>query len=204
MYQPPDPRNTLGFRLRKTRLRKRISQEQLFEATGISKQSIKQWEHQRGYPTDEEIAAIAKYLEVSEEFLIGPPELEEPAPDIVQQQKDTDLLAVFRKLSSSDQERIQKFADNLFQIQQLSVTVASEENMVVRGVEWGRRRRWPKGEYNIKCSFCGRTYDGEAKFISSDRGSVSTYICLACAELCGKVAKEQKEKDPPSEETEET
>ncbi len=58
---------TMGFaeELQKARKNKNISQEELAEMLGVSRQSVSKWERSEGYPEVETLIAIAKNLHLS-------------------------------------------------------------------------------------------------------------------------------------------
>lgn len=57
----------MGFaeELQKARKNKNISQEELAEMLGVSRQSVSKWERSEGYPEVETLIAIAKNLHLS-------------------------------------------------------------------------------------------------------------------------------------------
>ena len=59
--------DTMGFadELQKARKDKNISQEELAEMLGVSRQSVSKWERSEGYPEVETFIAIAKNLHLS-------------------------------------------------------------------------------------------------------------------------------------------
>ncbi len=59
--------DTMGFadELQKARKDKNISQEELAEMLGVSRQSVSKWERSEGYPEVETLIAIAKNLHLS-------------------------------------------------------------------------------------------------------------------------------------------
>ena len=68
MYQSiVDGVTTMGFaeELQKARKNKNISQEELAEMLGVSRQSVSKWERSEGYPEVETLIAIAKNLHLS-------------------------------------------------------------------------------------------------------------------------------------------
>ncbi|MCL2018562.1 MAG: helix-turn-helix domain-containing protein [Oscillospiraceae bacterium] len=56
--------------LKKIRMEKNLSQEQLAEMTGVSRQAVSKWEQGNGYPETEKLINIAKTLDVSLDTLL--------------------------------------------------------------------------------------------------------------------------------------
>jgi transcriptional regulator with XRE-family HTH domain len=65
-----EPRSELGRRLRKARLRARLSQEELAQAAGLTLQTVQRVETQGAPPARRTTAALVKVLEVTEEWLL--------------------------------------------------------------------------------------------------------------------------------------
>ncbi|MCL2364395.1 MAG: helix-turn-helix domain-containing protein [Defluviitaleaceae bacterium] len=61
----------IGTRIKELRKRKNITQEQLAEALGVTNQAISKWESGNGYPDIAYIVPIAKYFDVSADYLLG-------------------------------------------------------------------------------------------------------------------------------------
>ena len=62
---------TLGQRIREQRLRCGLSQEQVAEAVGVSRQAVAKWENGQAFPTAERLAQLCRVLEVTPEELLG-------------------------------------------------------------------------------------------------------------------------------------
>lgn len=60
-----------GENLRTLRKAKGISQEELAERLGVSRQAVSKWEQGMGYPEMETMLALSKTLEVSLDFLVS-------------------------------------------------------------------------------------------------------------------------------------
>ena len=68
---------TFGERLRKARKSKGITQAELAEAIGVHEMTIRRWETDKRSPRIEEIRALASFLEIPVDFLMG--ESEKPS-----------------------------------------------------------------------------------------------------------------------------
>lgn len=64
-------KENFGERLKELRLERNIGQIQLAEAIGVGKSIISQWELNRCEPTLSNLIKIAKYFEVSIDYLAG-------------------------------------------------------------------------------------------------------------------------------------
>lgn len=61
---------SFGENLRRVRLENNLSQEQLADMVGVSRQSVSKWEADGGYPETEKLLIIAKKLDTSLDFLL--------------------------------------------------------------------------------------------------------------------------------------
>lgn len=61
---------TLGQRLYQLRKDKNLSQEELADRLGVSRQSVSKWETDASYPEPEKLVAIASFYHVSVDFLL--------------------------------------------------------------------------------------------------------------------------------------
>lgn len=61
----------IGKVIKQARLNKKITQEQLAEALGVTTQAVSKWETDCSYPDITLIPAIANYLDVSSDELLG-------------------------------------------------------------------------------------------------------------------------------------
>ena len=60
----------IGMRVKELRKKKDVTQEQLANALGVTNQAISRWESEAGYPDIEYIAQIAKFFEVTADYLL--------------------------------------------------------------------------------------------------------------------------------------
>ncbi len=58
-------------RLKELRISKRLSQRGLAAQTRISPSAIKQWENESRVPNAEAVVVLAKFFEVSADYLLG-------------------------------------------------------------------------------------------------------------------------------------
>ncbi|MBO5022390.1 MAG: helix-turn-helix transcriptional regulator [Clostridia bacterium] len=63
--------NKFAERLKELRIEKGLSQAQLAKATGISVRAIGMWEGKQRTPNIEAIILLAKFFEVTSDYLIG-------------------------------------------------------------------------------------------------------------------------------------
>lgn len=61
----------IGKIIKQSRLNKKITQEQLAEALGVTTQAVSKWETNCSYPDITLIPSIASYLDVSSDELLG-------------------------------------------------------------------------------------------------------------------------------------
>ena len=61
----------IGKVIKQSRLNKKITQEQLAEALGVTTQAVSKWETDCSYPDITLIPSIANYLDVSSDELLG-------------------------------------------------------------------------------------------------------------------------------------
>jgi len=62
---------TLGERIRKTRLEKKISQQTIADALGVTRSSVSQWEKGKNDPSSDKYRLLAEVLGVSPDWLIS-------------------------------------------------------------------------------------------------------------------------------------
>ena len=63
--------NKFSTRLKELRLEKNLSQAQLAKATGLGQSSIAYWETEQRTPNITELIILARYFEVSTDYLLG-------------------------------------------------------------------------------------------------------------------------------------
>ena len=62
---------TLGQRLQKARKEAGLSQEELAEQLGVSRQAVSKWENDSGYPEMEKMIRLSQIYQVSLDYLVG-------------------------------------------------------------------------------------------------------------------------------------
>lgn len=62
---------TLGQRIQKGRKEAGLSQEELAEQLGVSRQAVSRWENDNGYPEIEKIIRLSQIYQVSLDYLVG-------------------------------------------------------------------------------------------------------------------------------------
>lgn len=62
---------TLGQRIQKARKEAGLSQEELAEQLGVSRQAVSRWENDNGYPEMEKIIRLSQIYQVSLDYLVG-------------------------------------------------------------------------------------------------------------------------------------
>ena len=74
---------TLGQRLQNARKEAGLSQEELAEQLGVSRQAVSKWENDSGYPEMEKMIRLSQIYQVSLDYLVGnEQEQEQPDEDI--------------------------------------------------------------------------------------------------------------------------
>ena len=60
-----------GLKLKEVRTEKRLTQLQLAQILSVSKTTICQWETSKQEPSLEDVVSIAKYFDVTADYLLG-------------------------------------------------------------------------------------------------------------------------------------
>jgi len=74
--------NTLGSRLKSLRGKKKITQRELAQVLKVPRDTVANWEINRGTPNIETISEIADYFDVSADYLLGRTDNPSPRPKI--------------------------------------------------------------------------------------------------------------------------
>lgn len=100
--------------LRKFRIEKKLSQQQLADIIGTTQQSINKYENHGTEPDIETLMKLADYFGVSVDHLIGHsgPDSKSPHTEFNLTKEDITLIENFRKLSRAEQESIQLIIKN--------------------------------------------------------------------------------------------
>ena len=72
---------SLGNKLASTRRAKNLTQEQLAEKLGVTRQAVSRWESDTAYPETDKILRMAALFGVSCDYLLGASNEPSPAPD---------------------------------------------------------------------------------------------------------------------------
>jgi transcriptional regulator with XRE-family HTH domain len=78
--------------LKRIRAEKTLSQEQLAELLGVSRQAVSKWEQDSGYPETEKLIQLAKQLDVSLDSLL----LDKPSEEEAKTQLETKQVMFFQ------------------------------------------------------------------------------------------------------------
>ncbi|MDE7268096.1 MAG: helix-turn-helix domain-containing protein [Lachnospiraceae bacterium] len=70
---------TLGQRLQNARKEAGLSQEELAEQLGVSRQAVSKWENDSGYPEMEKMIRLSQIYQVSLDYLVGNEQEQEPS-----------------------------------------------------------------------------------------------------------------------------
>ncbi len=76
---------TLGQRLQKARKESGLSQEELAEQLGVSRQAVSKWENDSGYPEMEKMIRLSQIYQVSLDYLVGNGQEQEHTDETLQQ-----------------------------------------------------------------------------------------------------------------------
>ncbi|MBQ8320588.1 MAG: helix-turn-helix transcriptional regulator [Clostridia bacterium] len=61
----------ISQRIKDLRLEKNLTQTELANATGLSQNAIAQWENEKRTPNINAVVALAKFFEVTTDYLLG-------------------------------------------------------------------------------------------------------------------------------------
>ena len=84
---------TQGDILRELRLEKDITQEDLGKALNVSKQTVNNWENNRRKCDSDTLFKLAKFFDVTVDYLLGINENKKPIEDLTEKQKQALILA---------------------------------------------------------------------------------------------------------------
>lgn len=100
--------------LRKLRINKGISQQQLADVMGTTQQSVNKYENHNVEPDISALIKLADYFETSIDYLVGrtSPSGREIEEDIDPTKEETALIRNYRLLSKSEKESIQLVIKN--------------------------------------------------------------------------------------------
>lgn len=72
---------TIGVKIQTLRKQKGMSQEQLAEALGVSRQAVSKWEAEQSVPDIDKIIAICDFFGVTTDYILRGVELSQPQPE---------------------------------------------------------------------------------------------------------------------------
>lgn len=91
-----------GQRIKKLRLDKGLTMQELADKLEVTKSSINMWENSNSIPKDNILIALSKMFEVSIDYLLGNEDMEEKIPENKQ------LHYIQRKLEKLDEQRLKQ------------------------------------------------------------------------------------------------
>ena len=166
----------LGRKIYQLRKKRELTQVDLANAIGsVTRSDVSAWERGADYPSEEQLAALCKALDVSKDFFVGSVIDANPMSAM-----ETDLLKSFRSLTQYGQRRLLRFADNLAILERDEHTVYHEEKTLEREVDKKIEASLPEGHEKIRCSFCGKPQAQCDRLIAGN----GAYICNECVNLC--------------------
>ena len=71
---------TLADRIQQLRKQKGISQEELADRVGVSRQAVSKWESAQSVPDLDKILLLSDYFEVTTDYLLGRTSVSKPYP----------------------------------------------------------------------------------------------------------------------------
>lgn len=100
--------------LRKLRIKRGMSQQQLADVMGTSQQSINKYENHNVEPDISALIKLADYFETSVDYLVGhtSSSVQAPVPEFEPTREETALLRDYRQLSKDERESIQLILKN--------------------------------------------------------------------------------------------
>lgn len=100
--------------LRKLRINKGISQQQLADVMGTSQQSVNKYENHNVEPDISALIKLADYFETSIDYLVGhtSPAIQNIIEEIEPTKEETALIRNYRYLSKDEKESIQLILKN--------------------------------------------------------------------------------------------
>lgn len=116
MHELENVTTTIGERIRFLRQTiHKVTQQELANATGISRGNLSNYEKDRFKPASDAILAIANYFDVSTDWLLTGKESIDPKTNIgdssnnnlILSDKEIELITLFRKLKDDDKLKIE-------------------------------------------------------------------------------------------------
>lgn len=95
--------------IKKLRIDKGLSQQQLAEIIGVSQQSINKYENHNVEPNIETLSLLAEFFDTSVDFIIGRTEIKRKIQEVelyALSEDEKKIIDIFRQLEKSDSEII--------------------------------------------------------------------------------------------------
>ncbi|MBE7012304.1 MAG: helix-turn-helix transcriptional regulator [Ruminococcaceae bacterium] len=102
--------------IKKLRIDKGLSQQQLADIIGVSQQSINKYENHNVEPNIETLSLLADYFETSVDFIIGRTEINRKIQEVeiyALNEEEKKVIDSFRQLDKSDREIILSLSKRL-------------------------------------------------------------------------------------------
>ena len=109
---------SIADRLRELRAAKKLNQDEVAEACGISRIALARYETGTRTPRAVFVARLAKYYGVTIDYLMGADTVEAPAQPTPPQQKPDPFLEIISKLSPENRALVEQRARKLLESQQ--------------------------------------------------------------------------------------
>lgn len=94
----------IGQRIRDLRKQKRMSQTELAKSAGVSQTTVTAWETGKAEPSSSAVAKLADIFNVTTDYLLGRPNMQETKKDDVEL-SDDDVIMTWRGKPLSDEDR---------------------------------------------------------------------------------------------------
>lgn len=123
--------------LRKLRISRGISQQQLADVMGTSQQSVNKYENHNVEPDISSLIKLADYFETSVDYLIGHIFSfdQRPTEDIELTSKELTLIQDYRRLSKDEQNSIQLIIKNYLKSRTSSIDKGEKKKKKEKGKE---------------------------------------------------------------------
>jgi len=99
---------TFGCKLRELRKKTKMTLQEFGEVLGVSVNSVYRWEHDKSYPRKYMLEAMAKYYNVTIEWLLS----DNTVASLVSKDED-ELLNRLRKIPKDDINKVRGYLDSM-------------------------------------------------------------------------------------------
>jgi len=117
---------SFGENLKNVRKQRGITQEQLAETLGVSRQAISKWESDNGYPETEKLLVISEALNISVDSLLN----DSSTLEVKQKIAETDSVKVSNKLYIIDANKRKLAAFEEFGIDMIGINNTGEADVI--------------------------------------------------------------------------